>query len=171
MDSGTHEGQYWVSTWGCWRFCGPGPSASRHALRLTLPQLGPHPKTAQRLRASSPLRNNCCTAQARSPDRPSPSTTKHFFTSGKALCRRGEGPSHFPGRFLYSIFLAVLCPCVLRGCDPASQGLVCLSPSPTCACAPVYPRRPPPASPPAPGIPPTCSPCSLGRPRGGRQPG
>lgn len=109
--------------------------------------------------------------------RPAPQTGLHqapqnvFFTSGKALCRRGEGPGRFPGRFLYSIFLAVLCPCVLRGCDPASQGLVCLSPSPTCACAPVYPRRPPPASPPAPGIPPTCSPCSLGRPRGGSQPG
>lgn len=41
-------------------------------------------------------------------------------------------------RFLYSIFLASLRPCLLRGgSDPASQGLVRLSPSPKCALCPV----------------------------------
>lgn len=41
-------------------------------------------------------------------------------------------------RFLYSIFLASLRPCVLRGgSDPASQGLVRLSPSPKCALCPM----------------------------------
>lgn len=41
-------------------------------------------------------------------------------------------------RFLYSIFLALLRPSLLRGgSDPASQGLVRLSPSPKCALCPV----------------------------------
>lgn len=53
-------------------------------------------------------------------------------------------------RFLYSIFLALLRPCVLRGgSDPASQGLICLSPSSKCALCPASGPTPttPPASP------------------------
>lgn len=79
-----------------------------------------------------------------------------------AVCRL------FPVRdFFYSIFLAVSRPCLLRGgSDPASQGLVRLSPSSKCALCPCLapPRPPPPASPAwltgRPQVPSWPSPCS-----------
>lgn len=80
MDSGTHEGRDLVSTWAT------GASPSQAPVPAAVPSGSSCPCWAptRRLRAFSPLRKDCCTAQAGYPGRLSPSTRETFF------CREGR---------------------------------------------------------------------------------